>query len=149
MKKLFSLILLLFVLVACGKGEIKVYSVEEIADFDMILENVGTTGVKAYDLREYEECYAGRVPGFFCARIYEFAEEDNIFDEIVNNLELILGSKKDTLIILMDNDGSQAEYVANKLFEKGYSNIHYFKEGYEKYVELHPGFVPESGDCDC
>lgn len=149
MKKVIFLLILTLTLVACNQGKIYTYSVDEVEEFNKILENVGNGKTKAYDLREYEECYAGRIPGFFCSRVYDFVDEDMMLDEIVNNLSILLGKKKNTLIILVDKDGKDAEYVANKLFEKGFKNIHFFQAGYETYVRLNPNFVPETGDCEC
>lgn len=150
MKKLTIMILfMLFVLTACGNKEIKVYQDIEVEEFDTILENVGNGKTKAYDLREYEECYAGRIPGFYCSRVDQIEGETEALDKIINNLKLLLIEKKKTLIILIDNDGKNSEYVATKLFNEGYTNIHYFKSGYDKFVELHENFVPETGECDC
>ncbi|MCK9471925.1 MAG: rhodanese-like domain-containing protein, partial [Bacilli bacterium] len=117
--------------------------------YNSILNKIGDGKTKAYDLREYEECYAGRIPGFYCSRIEEIEDEEEALNRIVSNLSLLLGNKKSTLIILIDNDGENSKYVADKLFSLGYKNVHYFKSGYDKYVSLQDDFVPESGDCDC
>lgn len=146
---LFSFVIILLTLSACGTKEIKVYSDEEIDEFNSILENVGNGKTKAYDLREYEECYAGRVSGFYCSQVEQIKDETAAMNRVVENLVLILGDKKNTMIILMDSDGSNSEFVSLKLFEKGYKNIHYFKSGYEKYVSFQDNFVPETGECDC
>ena len=140
---------LFFVLTACSNKEIKVYTDAEVDDFNQILENVGNGKTKAYDLRAYDECYASRIPGFFCSRAKESENEKEDLDRIIENLTLLLGDKFRTMIILMDKDDINASYVAQELFEKGYKNIHYFKSGYDKYVELQTDFVPETGDCDC
>lgn len=150
MKKIIILMFfMLFVLSACGNKEIKVYTEADVSEFDSILENVGNGKTKAYDLREYEECYAGRIPGFYCSRVEQIENETEALDKVIKNLKLLLIDKKKTLIILMDNDGKNSEYVATKLFDEGYTNVHYFKSGYDKYVELHEDFVPETGECDC
>lgn len=150
MKKIIILMFfMLFVLSACGNKEIKVYTEADVSEFDSILENVGNGKTKAYDLRDYEECYAGRIPGFYCSRVEQIENETEALDKVIKNLKLLLIDKKKTLIILMDNDGKNSEYVATKLFDEGYTNVHYFKSGYDKYVELHQDFVPETGECDC
>lgn len=149
MKKIVTLLLLLIALVGCSKKEIKVYNDEELEKFNTVLENVGNGKTKAYDLREYEECYAGRIPGFYCSRVEEIEDEEDALDRIVENLGLLLGDKKRTMIILIDNDGNNSSYVANKLFSLGFTNIHYFDSGYSRYVELQDNFVPETGECDC
>lgn len=150
MKKIIiALFLLLFVLTGCMKGEIKVYSDEQIDEFNKVLENVGNGKTKAYDLRTYEECYAGRIPGFYCARVDEVEDEQTALDKIITNLSLLLGDKKNHMIILVDNADGNASYVASKLFEKGYKNVHYFENGYTRYVQLQKDFIPETGECDC
>ena len=150
MKKYLTFIfLILFILNGCTGKDIRVYSDAEVEKYNTILNKIGDGKTKAYDLREYEECYAGRIPGFYCSRIEEIEDEVEALDRIVTNLSLLLGNKKSTLIILIDNDGSSSKYVAEELFSLGYKNIHYFKSGYEKYVSLQDNFVPESGECDC
>lgn len=150
MRKYLLIIFLLVILISgCASKEIVVYSDDQVDEFNSILENVGDGKTKAYDLREYDECYASRIPGFYCSRIEDINNEIEALDRIVNNLSLLLGSKKNTLIILIDNDGKNSAYVASKLFDLGYKNVHYFKNGYEKYVSLNEDFVPESGECDC
>ena len=149
MKKLIIVLLMFFVLTACTKKQIKVYTETNVEEFDSVLENVGNGNTKAYDLREYEECYAGRIPGFYCSRVEQIEDKTEALDKVVKNLELLLMNNKKTLIILIDKDGGSSEYVANKLFEDGYTNVHYFKCGYSEYVKLHADFVPETGECDC
>jgi len=149
MKKVFLLLFFLLLLTSCNNSKIKVYTNEEIDEFNKLLENVGKENIKAYDLRDYEECKAGRIKGFFCAKVYNFQNYDNVLDVIVSNITILLGKKKKTLIILIDNDGKDAEYVANKLKENGFQNIHYFQNGYLEYVRLNPDFVPETGECEC
>lgn len=150
MKKLtIGLLLCFFILVGCGQTEIKVYSDDEFASFNSLLENIGNKKTSAYDLRDYDECYLERIPGFYCSGFANIEDEKESLDSVANNLMLILGAKKKQMIILMDNDGENSRYLANLLFENGYKNIHYFESGYARYVELHPDFIPETGDCDC
>ena len=137
------------ILTGCGSKEIKVYSEENLEEFNEILTNIGDGKTKAYDLRVYEECYSGRIPGFYCSRVEDIQDETEALDRVIYNLTLLLGDKKRTLIILIDNDGENSDYVSKKLFDQGYSNVHYFKDGYERYVELQDGFIPETGECDC
>lgn len=150
MKRLIIVLLLLvIILTGCGSKEIKIYNDENVAEFNNILANIGDGSTKAYDLREYEECYAGRIPSFYCSRIEDIEDETESLDRIVQNLALLLGNKKRTMIILIDNDGSNSYYVATKLYDAGYTNVHYFNGGYERYVELQDEFVPETGECEC
>lgn len=148
-KGIMILILFLIFLTGCSKNEIKAYEDFEIEEFNEVLKNIGKGKTKAYDLREHEECVASRIPGFLCARFLVSEEEKASLDRVVENLAILLGNKKRTIIILMDNDGSNSKYVAEELLTRGYTNIHYFLSGYESYVRLQPDFIPESGDCDC
>ena len=148
-KIVFILFLLLSLLTACVQKEIKAYDDTDIDEFNKVLDNVGNGKTKAYDLREYDECYNGRIPGFYCSRVYQSENKKEDLDKIIDNLKLLLGDKKRTMIILMDNNDGNAAVVAQELFISGYKNIHYFKNGYDRYVELQPDFVPEAGDCDC
>ncbi len=137
------------VLVGCRSKEIKVYADEEIADFDALLQTASKSNAKRYDLRHQEHCRAGRIPGFFCARTNDSKGQEVSLDEIVENLKIILGKERKRLIILVDYDGNDANYVATKLFQEGYHNIHYFESGYECYANLKGSeFVPETGECD-
>lgn len=136
-------------LAGCRSKEIRVYTDDEINEFDALLAIASKSNAKRYDLRHQDDCWAGRIPGFFCARTTDSQGRETTLDEIVENLKIILGKDRKRLIILMDDDGTDAAYVATKLFREGYYNIHYFKSGYECYANLKGSeFVPETGDCD-
>lgn len=149
MKRLTLIVFILILLVGCNKKEVKVYMDSEVSEFNEILKNVGNGKTKAYDLRSYVDCYEARIPGFYCATIVNQKNEEKTINQIANDLTLILGKKKNTMIILIDYDGRRSEELTTILNEFGYYNIHYFKSGYARYVELNDDFVPESGDCDC
>lgn len=151
MKKVLIVLLLLLVplLSSCDKENIKVYDDQDIASFNKLLNNIGNGKTKAYDLRKYEECYEGRIPGFYCSRVHKIENEQEALDKVVSDLSTILGNKYKTLIILIDGGNGNSNYVASKLEEKGFTNIRYFKNGYNKYVELVDDFIPDVGDCDC
>ncbi|HEY8395436.1 MAG TPA: rhodanese-like domain-containing protein [Bacilli bacterium] len=137
----------LIFLCGCTGGRVKVYSDEEIGAFDELLEKTNVEA-KRYDLRHEDDCRLGRIPGFFCVRNVNSKGEEKTLDQIYEDLTLIL-RKKSTPIILMDYDGSDASYLAEKLKAAGYSNVHYFGSGYERYASLEgETFVPETGDCD-
>lgn len=148
MKKLIFIILLVITITGCSKKEITIYEDHEINGFDEILKNIGNGTTKAYDLRSEEECYAGRIPKFFCARTKDINGKVKSLDTIYDNLVLLIGKKYNYMIILMDKNNGEAKYLADKLFSAGYYNIHYFKSGYDVYAEIKKDtFVPEIGEC--
>ncbi|MDD3999807.1 MAG: rhodanese-like domain-containing protein [Bacilli bacterium] len=148
MRKLLVLFLFFF-LCGCKNKEIIVYSDDEINDFDLILIQAQTHKSKTYDLRSEEDCRRGRIPGFFCVRSVNSKGIKKSLDQIAADLKLILGTDYNYLIVLIDEDGSEASYLADKLFSQGYYNIHYFESGFDQFVKLKgEEFVPEIGDCD-
>ena len=148
MKRL-CLFAVLFLLVGCGKAEIHVYSDDEIDDFDKLLTNIGDGNTKAYDLRSEEICFLGRIPGFFCVRTTNSLGEEKTLDTIFEHLTLLVGNDYQYLIILIDDDGEDSAYLANLLVAAGYKNVHYFANGYNRYVEIKKEiFVPETGRCE-
>lgn len=149
MKKTINLLLLilLFLLSGC-KTQGKVYYDDDIDDFDKILTCIGDGNTKAYDLRSYYDCIEGRIPGFFCMRTIRDGVERSL-DEIADDLIILLGNKYNFRIILMDYDGKNCRYFTELMNEFGYFNIHYFKSGYHRYVELKgDDFVPDVGECN-
>ena len=148
MKKILLFALIILVLSGCAKKQIYVYSDDEINDFDKILENTGNGKTKAYDLRSEEKCFEGRIPKFFCMRTKNSLGEEISLDQIYENMKILLNDNYKTLIIFIDDGNNEASYLAEKLFRDGFYNIHYFKNGYERYRELKgESFIPETGDC--
>ncbi len=148
MKRL-SFILLLLLLSGCKTKEIKVYSDSQIEEFDQMLSLAEDGDSKTYDLRNEQDCRSGRIPGFFCVRIVNSKGLEKSLDQICEDLQLILGKDKGRLIVFMDYDGSDANFLSEKLFKAGYYNIHYFQSGYETYKNLKGSeFIPETGECN-
>lgn len=148
MKK-WLIIFLFFFLIGCDKTAVHVYEDGDIAAFDEVCENIGDGHTKAYDLRVEPDCIAGRIPGFFCMRTVNSEDVIQPLDAIYENLKILIGKDYGYLIIFMDEDGTDAGYLAEKLAADGYDNIHYFKGGYDRYAELAgEDFVPETGECD-
>ncbi len=151
MRKYFLLILLfvLPLIVACNSEAVRIYSDSEVSLFTKDIKKLGDGKTRAYDLRDFEECIEERIPKFYCSRILEIEDLKESLDAVVDSIELVLGPKKNTLILLIDSNGENSNYVADKLAEKGFTKIRYFKSGYNKYKELQADFIPEKGDCDC
>lgn len=144
-----SLLVILFLLVGCGKAVTHVYSDDKIDDFDKILTNIGDGNTKAYDLRSEEVCILGRIPGFFCVRTTNNLGEEKTLDMIFEHLTLLVGDDYQYLIILIDDDGDDSAYLADLLVAAGYKNVHYFENGYDRYAEIKKdSFVPETGPCE-
>lgn len=147
-RSILILIMMLLLLSACGRTKGKVYEDADIAEFDKVLMRVGDGKTKAYDLRSYDDCVAGRIPGFFCMRTMRDGKERTV-EEIATDLILLLGKKYNHLIIVVDYDGTDARRFAEIMNASGYYNIHYFAGGYDRYVALKgDDFVPETGGCD-
>lgn len=149
MKRILILFTFILLFAGCVRREIHIYEDNEINDFDKVLTDIGNGKTKAYDLRGYDECTAERIPGFICIRTKDTEGNEKSLDTVVSDLGWKLGKRHGYLIILSDNHGEEASYVASKLFEMGYYNVHYFQNGYLRYKELKgSSFVPETGECD-
>jgi len=137
-----------FLITGCSLKEIHVYSDDEIEEFDKLVSN-GKTKTKMYDIRSESVCIEGRIPGFICMRPTNSQGEERTLDKIFDYLILVIGDEYGYRIILMDNDGQDSRYIAEKLLDKGYYNVHFFSSGYNRYVELKgDSFIPEVGDCN-
>jgi len=146
-KLIIMLFVVLFLLSAC-KSQGKIYKDEDIDDFDRILNYIGNGNTKAYDLRSYNDCVAGRIPGFFCMRTIRSGKVRSL-EEIASDLMILLGDKYNFRIILIDYNGEDARHFTELMNNSGYYNIHYFAGGYNRYVELKGNdFVPEIGECN-
>jgi hypothetical protein len=148
-KRILILFTFLFLCTGCVQKKIHIYADDEIEGFDKVLADVGNGNTKAYDLRSYDGCTAERIPGFVCIRTKDTGGNEKSLDTVVSDLGWKLGKRYGYLIILSDANGEEASYVAGKLFEMGYYNVHYFRSGYSRYKELKGNsFVPETGECD-
>jgi len=137
--------MILFFGIGCKKQG-QVY--DEVDGFNKVLTKIGDGKTKAYDLRHYDDCISGRIPGFYCMRTI-FNEQERSIEELASSLILILGKKYNFCIILIDYDGTDSLEFKDIMNKAGFYNIHYFASGYQVYVELMgEEFIPATGECD-
>lgn len=139
MKKHLLVIILVIFLVGCSKTS------HEIIDATAFDEIVNRAVVK-YDLRSYEECEAGHIPGFICVGVND---SDPIEQAIYNITNKYSDYKKSDIIVLIASNQGDAKLAASSIAKKGFKKVYYFSGGYSEYVrQKGDEFVPEVG-CDC
>lgn len=137
MKRILIIVIFLFLLVGCRKEEGGRKSLEEYNQY------LNEEEKYQYDLRKYGSCYNGHIKDFVCIMGNNLDGSQRTLDQVVDILKKL--GKRD-LIILMDADGSSAEYVYQVLKKAGYKRVVYYESGYEDYeAKMGDLFTPEVG----
>lgn len=151
MKKLSIIVIILFCLfmcTSCKKEEFKQYVENEARSFiDEIYSYIDKK--KDYcliDARSLNEDFAsGHFRGFI-----NYDIESGSLDEFSYKIESMYA--KDTVIFIIDKDGSNINDLMIKLKEVGYKKIHGYLGGYEKLLKENKNdfdIVTGTDDCGC
>lgn len=139
MKKIIITLLFIFILVGC---KAQPHEISTAIEFDKIIAK----SVVRYDLRTYEECSDGHIPGFLCIDNGDLSSVEQAIYNITNKYS---NYKKSDIIVLISKNTIDAQEAASQLAKKGFKNIYYFRGGYDEYVnQKGDDFEPEVG-CDC
>lgn len=140
MKKIIFVLLIFLLLGGC---KAKVRAISSYQKWDELNDSrKHEVSSLAYDLRPQEACLAGHLPQFNCI----FYNRELSLEKVKENIKIVY--EKDTLILLMCEDGSISEELASSLVKEGYSRVYYFTGGYNKYCLDNKEFIPETG-CNC